>query len=122
MSKILCAGAVGCFMFAMLCTKQDFAQAMRLISKYMAFSESDHWQAVKWILKYPKGTRSNDIMFEKQYEGDALVASSILTMKEIWISDVTRRYVFTCGGGLVSWRFILQSINAFSTTDAHGIN
>jgi hypothetical protein len=36
MSKVPYASAVGCLMYAMTCTKQDLAQAVNVVSKFMA--------------------------------------------------------------------------------------
>ena len=69
MSKIPYANAVGCLMYAMVCTRPDLAQAMSVVSKYMANPGSVHWQAVKWMLRYLKGTSSHGIVFERQHEG-----------------------------------------------------
>ena len=67
MKKIPCAVAFGCLMYAMVCTRSDLARAMSVVSKYMSNAGRVHWQAIKWILRYLKGTRIC-IMFERQLE------------------------------------------------------
>ena len=77
----------------------------------------EYWQAVKWILRYLKGTRNLNIMFEKQY-GEACIISFV---NSDYVGDLDKRrsttyYVFTCDGGPICWRFMLQSVDALSTT------
>jgi len=65
MKKILYASAVRCLIYAMGCTRTHLAQVMSVVSKYMSNLDREHWHAVKWILKYLKGTRNLGVMFER---------------------------------------------------------
>jgi len=119
MKKIPYASAVGCLMYAMVCTRPDLAQAMSVVSKYMSNPGREHWQAVKWIIRYLKGTRNKSIMFERQHD-DACITGFV---DSDYAGDLDKRrsttgYVFTCGGGPVSWRSMLQKVSALSTTEA----
>ena len=46
MKKISYASAVGCLMYAMVCTRPDLAQALSVVSKYTSIPGRDHWQAI----------------------------------------------------------------------------
>ena len=52
MSRIPCASAVGSLMYAMLCTKPYFCNAVGIVSQYQPNPGEEHWIAVKHILKY----------------------------------------------------------------------
>ena len=39
-------------MYAMFCTRPDIAHAMGVVSRYMNNPGKEHWEAVKWILRY----------------------------------------------------------------------
>jgi len=56
MSKVPYASAVGSLMYAMVCTRPDIAHAVGVVSRYMNNLGKEHWMAVKWILRYLKGT------------------------------------------------------------------
>nr|GEY10698.1 retrovirus-related Pol polyprotein from transposon TNT 1-94 [Tanacetum cinerariifolium] len=56
MSRVPYASAVGSLMFAMICTRPDIAHAVGVVSRYMAEPGREHWEAVKRILRYIKGT------------------------------------------------------------------
>ena len=58
MSKIPYANVVGCFMHAMVCTRPNIGQAVGVVSKYMANPRKEHWNEVKWILKYLNGAKT----------------------------------------------------------------
>ena len=56
MSRVPYASAVGSLMFAMICTRLDIAQVVGAASRYMANPGREHWNTIKRILRYIKGT------------------------------------------------------------------
>ncbi|KAH9291356.1 hypothetical protein KI387_043454, partial [Taxus chinensis] len=56
MSKVPYSSAVGSLMYAMVCTRPDIAHAVGAVSRFMSDPGKEHWQAVKWILRYLRGT------------------------------------------------------------------
>uniref|UniRef100_A0A2N9H0H2 Integrase catalytic domain-containing protein n=1 Tax=Fagus sylvatica TaxID=28930 RepID=A0A2N9H0H2_FAGSY len=66
MSKVPYASAVGCLMYAMVCTRPDLAHAVSTVSRYMENPGREHWNAVKWIFRYLKGTAEHGILFSRQ--------------------------------------------------------
>ncbi|GKB82687.1 retrovirus-related pol polyprotein from transposon TNT 1-94 [Tanacetum coccineum] len=52
MSKVSYAKAVGSLMYLMVCMRPDIAYAVSVVSRYLADSDKNHWEAVNWILKY----------------------------------------------------------------------
>ncbi|BFG26329.1 hypothetical protein CerSpe_126030 [Prunus speciosa] len=119
MSKVPYASLVGCLMYAMVCTRPDLAQAVSVVSRYMANPAKQHWTVAKWILMYLKGTKRIGILFERQ-QGKACVSGYV---DSDYAGDLDKRrsttgYVFICGGGPISWRAVLQSVSALSTTEA----
>jgi len=51
------SSAVGSVMYAMIGTIPDVAYAMGLVSRFMSRPGEMHWEAVKWLLRYLKGSR-----------------------------------------------------------------
>ncbi|MCY6488237.1 hypothetical protein, partial [Actinobacillus pleuropneumoniae] len=64
MSKVPYASAVGSLMYAMVCTRPDIAHAVGVVSRYMNNPGKEHWMAVKWILRYLKGTTNQALCFD----------------------------------------------------------
>jgi ATP-binding cassette subfamily B (MDR/TAP) protein 1 len=56
MSRVPNALVVGSLMYAMICTRPHIAQAVGLVSRFMANPGREHWNVIKRILRYIKGT------------------------------------------------------------------
>ncbi|CAL1357768.1 unnamed protein product [Linum trigynum] len=118
MSRVPYASAVGSLMYAMVCTRPDLAHAVSVVSRFMIQPGKEHWQAVKRIFRYLKGTPDVGISFGSDTE--CLVSGY---SDSDYAGDVdTRRsmtgYVFTLGSSVVSWKATLQSAVTLSTTEA----
>ncbi|GKF73572.1 hypothetical protein Tco_0219904, partial [Tanacetum coccineum] len=46
----------GSLMYLMVYTRSDIAYAISIVSRYLMNPGKNHWEAVKWILNYLKGT------------------------------------------------------------------
>ena len=117
MSRVPYASAVGSLMYAMICTRPDIAQAVGMVSRFMADPGREHWNAVKRILRYIKGTSDVALCFG----GSEFVVRGYVDSD--FAGDLDKRksttgYVFTLAGGAVSWLSKLQSVVALSTTEA----
>ncbi|KAL2612002.1 hypothetical protein R1flu_023694 [Riccia fluitans] len=64
MSKVPYESAVGNLMYLMVCTRPDITYALGKVSKYMANPWKVHWKAMKWILRYIKGTMGYGLLFD----------------------------------------------------------
>ena len=57
MQKVPYCNAIGFLMYAMMATRLDIAYGVGLVSRFMNLPSKEHWQAVKWLLRYLKGSR-----------------------------------------------------------------
>ena len=57
--------AVGSIMYAMVGTRPDLAHGIGVVSRYMSKLGNLHWEAVKWLLRYIKGTQDLHLVFTK---------------------------------------------------------
>jgi len=55
-TRVPYASAVGSLMYAMVCTRPNLSQAISMINRYMHDPGKGYWEAVKWVLRYIKGT------------------------------------------------------------------
>ncbi|KAK4384428.1 Retrovirus-related Pol polyprotein from transposon TNT 1-94, partial [Sesamum angolense] len=62
MENVSYASAVGCLMYTTMCTRPDLAHAVSQVSKYMSKPGRHHWEAVKWIFRYLKGTVGDGVV------------------------------------------------------------
>ena len=107
------AQAIGSLMYVMNGTRPDIAYAVSKLSRYTSNSGPDHWKAIVRVLRYLKYTQNYGLHYSKYLailEGYCDVN---------WISDTkdsksTSGYLFTPGGGEVSWKSSKQTCIARS--------
>ena len=112
--------AVGSLMYAMLGTRPDIAYAVSKVSRFTSNPDKSHWQAVKRILRYLRGTVDADLVYRgplTQLEGytDADWAGDKDTRRS------TSGFVFSIGSGAISWSSKRQPTVALSTCEAEYI-
>ena len=117
MAKIPYASAIGSLMYAMVCTRPDIGHAVGVVSRFMANPGKAHWEAVKWILRYLRGTTKKCLYFGK---GELKVQGYVDADfgGEVDHRRSTTGYIFTVGTTAVSWMSRIQKIVALSTTEA----
>ncbi|KAH9735646.1 Integrase catalytic domain-containing protein [Citrus sinensis] len=111
--------AVISLMYAMVCTIADIAYAVSVVSRFMSNPGKLHWDAMKWVMRYLKGTLDHGMMYGKSkhevYEVRGYVDSD-------FASDLDRKksisgYLFMLDSYLISWKATLQHIVALSSTE-----
>ena len=110
MSKIPYNKVVGSLMYLMTCTQLDIAPAMGKVSRYMSNPRKIHWEVVKWILKYLKGTTDFGLVFDSKLHNAKSVIGYVDADygQDLDGKKSTIGYVFTLGEGCISWRSTLQ--------------
>ena len=63
MAKVPYSSAVGSLMYAMVCTRPDIAHAVGVVSRFLENPGKEHWEAVKWILRYLRGIVGDYLCF-----------------------------------------------------------
>ena len=64
MSKVPYASVVGSsVLYGMVCTRSNIAHVVGVVSKYMSHPRIEHWNAIKWILGYLRGTSRKCLHF-----------------------------------------------------------
>ncbi|XP_048604674.1 secreted RxLR effector protein 161-like [Brassica napus] len=118
MAEVPYASAVGCLMYAMVCSRPDLAQAVNQVSKYTSNPGRKHWETVKWILRYLRGTSDYGLMFGGEVQDSVIGFVDSYYGGELDNSRSTTGYVFTLAGAPICWRSVQQPIVAMSTTEA----
>ena len=121
MSRVQYASAVGSLMYAMVCTRPDLANAISTVSRFMSNSEKQHWEAVKWVLRYLRGTVRLGLVFQRLKTGKPRLLQSYVDAD--YAGDLDQRrsttgYVFTVAECVISWKAELQDIISLSMTEA----
>ena len=120
MRGITYASVVESLMYAMSCTRLDIYFVMDMVSRYQSAPSEEHWIVVKHILKYLRRTRDYMLVYQdKSLEPIGYTDSDF--QSDIDSRKSTSGYVFTFGGGAISWRSVKQSSIADSTMEAEYI-
>lgn len=64
MNKVSYASVVGSLMYLMVCTRPYLGYSVSMVNRFMANPGEEHWSAVKWILRYIRGTLSTCLIFK----------------------------------------------------------
>jgi hypothetical protein len=101
MSRAPYSSTVGSLMYAMVFTRPDIAHAVGVVRRYVNNPGKEHCEAVKWILKYLRGTATHALCFgglDTFLQG--YVDSDMVGDKDNKRSTIG--YVFTIGGKTIS--------------------
>ena len=114
------AQAIASLMYVMNCTRPDIAYVVIKLSRYTSNPGSDHWKAIVRVLRYLKCTQNYGLHYSKY----PAVLEGYYDVK--WISDTkdsksTSGYLFTLGGGAMSWKSFKQMCIARSTMESEFI-
>ena len=63
MNKVPYASAIGSLMYVMVCTRPNIAHVVRVVSRFMSRPGKQHWETVKWILRYLRGSSDTCLCF-----------------------------------------------------------
>ena len=104
-------------MYAMVCTRPDIAYAVGVVSRFLSNLGRQHWETVKWIMRYLRGTSNLKLTF-----GSGKPVFVGYTNPDM-VGDVDNRkstsgYLMTFSRGVVSWQSRLHKCVALSTTEA----
>ena len=103
-------------MYASLGTRPDISFAVQTLSRFAANPGMEHWEAVKRVFHYLKGTRELWLSYGqvvKEMEGYADADGSMMEDRKA-ISG----YAFIINGGAISWSAKKQEIVSLSTTES----
>ncbi|KAH9686018.1 hypothetical protein KPL70_014192 [Citrus sinensis] len=63
-ARVPYANAIGNLMYAIMCTRPDISYVVRLVSRYQLNPGQKHWNAIKRILAYLKGTTDYSLCYQ----------------------------------------------------------
>ncbi|CAM9579626.1 unnamed protein product, partial [Chrysoparadoxa australica] len=110
----------GSLLYIAMCTRPDIATAVREVCKHVQAASMKHWQAVRRICGYLKGTADYGLTYNK---GDpkltAFCDASYASADDQYKS--VSGFVAVHGGAAISWFSRLQRVTAQSTAEAEYI-
>ncbi|GAB2268189.1 hypothetical protein Dimus_038699 [Dionaea muscipula] len=119
MEQVPYLNAIGSIMYSMVSTRPDLSYSISLLSRFMSNPGTEHWTALKWLLRYLNSTVSVGLLYKKWTDTldlAAYVDSDFAGDRDCRKS--TTSYNVTLGGNCISWKSQLQPLVALSSTEA----
>ena len=114
--------AIGSLMYLMLGTRPDLAYAVGKLSRFCEDPQQKHWMAVKRVFRYIAGSKELGLKFDGHASLDLVGYSDADWAGDTKDRKSTSGFVFTLGGGPISWGSKKQTIVAVSTCEAEYIS
>lgn len=102
----------------MVGSRPGLAYGIDLVSRFMSKSCEIHWEAVKWLLRYIKGSLVLQLVYTKEKDFQVLCFCNYDFAAYLDKKRSISGYVFTFGGNVVSWKSRMQQVVTLSTTEA----
>lgn len=116
MPKFPYARIIGIILYPIVWTLPDIAQSVSLLRRYMANLGKNHWETIKWLLRYLKGAPYVCLTFRKKWGILILGYADSDYERDTDQMRSTTRYIRTLVGSDDIWKPTIQSIGYLSTT------
>jgi hypothetical protein len=112
--------AVGALIYAVTCTRLDISWAVSQVAQFSSRPTRAHWEAVKRILAYLKGTQTHGVTYGDTSAGEGVLQAYSDADFAANVDDrrSTTGVVLMLNGGPVSWKSKRQSCVSLSTTES----
>ena len=85
-------------------TRSDIAFAINLLARYNSSSTRRHWNGIKHILRYLKGTTDMDLFYSNSCSPNLVGYADAGYLSVPHKARSQTCYVFICGGTAIYWR------------------
>ena len=96
-------------------TRPDIAFSVNLLARYNSAPTKRHWNEIKHILRYLRGTSDMGLFYSKAMEPQLLGYAYVGYLSDPHKARSQTRYIFTYGNTVISWRSIKQTMVATSS-------
>ena len=107
--------AIGALMYLATCTCPDIAFPVNLLARYSSAPTRRHWNDIKHILRYLKGTFDMGLFYSKESKQQLLGYADARYLSDPHKARSQTGYVFSCNGAAISWKSVKQTMVATSS-------
>ena len=93
--------AIGTLMYLATCTRLDIAFPINLLARYSSAPTQRHWNGIKHILRYLKGTSDMGLFYSKELKQQLLGYADARYLSDPHKAQSQTRYVFSCNGAVI---------------------
>ncbi|RVW75329.1 Retrovirus-related Pol polyprotein from transposon TNT 1-94 [Vitis vinifera] len=107
--------AIGALMYLANCTRPDIAFSVNLLARYSSAPTRRHWNGIKHILRYLRGTTDMSLFYSRESKQQLLGYADAGYLSDPHKGRSQTGYVFNCNGTAISWRSVKQTMVATSS-------
>ncbi|KAK9141659.1 hypothetical protein Syun_011059 [Stephania yunnanensis] len=107
--------AIGALTYLANCTRPDIAFAVNLLARYNSSPTRRHWNGVKNIFRYLRGTSDMGLFYSRWIKLNLQGYADAGFLSDPHKACSQTGYVFTCGNTTVSWKSVKQTMVATSS-------
>ncbi|RVW19132.1 Copia protein [Vitis vinifera] len=107
--------AIGALMYLANCTRPDIAFSVNLLARYSSAPTRRHWNGIKHILRYLRGTTDMGLFYSRESKQQLLGYADAGYLSDPHKGRSQTGYVFNCNGTAISWRSVKQTMVATSS-------
>ena len=114
-SEVPYHSAIGALMYLVNYTQSDIAFLVNLLARYSSAPPKRHWNGIKQILRYLRGTSDIGLFYSKAMEPQLLGYAYAGYLSDPHKTRSQIGYIFTYGNTAISWRSVKQTMVATSS-------
>ena len=97
---------IGALMYLANCTRPDIAFFVNLLARYSFAQTRRHWNGIKHILRYLRGTTDISLFYSRESKQQLLRYVDAGYFSDPHKGRSQTGYVFNCNGTVISWRSV----------------
>jgi hypothetical protein len=101
---------IGALMYLANCTQPDIAFLVNLLARYSSTPTQRHWNGVKHVLHYLRGTTDMRLFYSKGSNSQLVEYADAGFLSDPHKDRSQTGYLFTCGNTIISWRSVKQTL------------
>ena len=110
--------AIGSLMYLATCTRPDLAAAISELSKFSQNPRVVHWEGVKRVMRYLKGTVGEGLMYKRGAQVEVWGYSDSGHAGDVETSRGRSGYVFLSAGAAINWRSSMMKVVTHSSCES----
>ncbi|XP_059650054.1 secreted RxLR effector protein 161-like [Cornus florida] len=107
--------AIGALLYLVNCTRPDIIFSVNLLARYSSAPTRRHWNGIKHILRYLRGTTDMGLFYSKAPNSQLIGYADAGYLFDPQKTYSQTGYTFTCGDTAISWRSMKQTMIATSS-------
>lgn len=118
------AREIGNIMYGMVCSRQNLAYAVIIVSQFMTNSGQFHQEALKQVLRYLNGSLKDGLKFKSSTQGEDIFDGFVNSnyVGNVDTINFLSGFGFTFFGTIIRWKTNKQSMIALSITQVECIS